>query len=51
MTDQALAELCREMTAELRNEDYFERCPVCDGTGTHNEDVCPDCEGAGWSEI
>lgn len=56
MTDEKLLELCRDMAAELRDEDYYSRCPICEGLGIVNDATghsiqCPDCDGEGWTEI
>lgn len=51
MTDDKLIQLAHDMAAEVRDEDFGDRCPVCEGTGSFRGEVCPDCEGAGWEEI
>lgn len=51
MTEEKMLELAREMTGEMRDEDFWDRCPICEGTGTHMGERCPDCEGTGWTEI
>jgi transcription initiation factor IIE alpha subunit len=56
MTDEKLLELCRDMTAEVRDEDYYACCPICEGIGIVNDQTgtavqCPDCDGEGWTEI
>jgi DnaJ-class molecular chaperone len=56
MTDEKLLEICRDIAGELKDEDHYSRCPICDGMGIANDAVgmavqCPDCDGEGWIEI
>jgi hypothetical protein len=56
MTEDKLLELCRDIAGELKDEDYFNRCPICEGLGIVNDQAgtavqCPDCEGDGFTAI
>jgi ribosomal protein S27E len=56
MGDEKLMELVRDMTAEVRDHDYWDRCPICDGACIVNDAAgtaiqCPDCDGEGWIAI